>query len=111
MIIKMNTLLLLSVQVWSKINMRHRYDILRYLPERTVVRSLPESHIAWSWGEPDSINIEEHNIKTADLVSTFYKLQRDALDKIKEEFDREQDIDRRNKLIATKDKIRNMVFF
>jgi len=91
--------------------MYHRYDILKYLPERTIIRSLPESHLAWSWGEPDSVNIEEYNIKTADLVSAFYKLQREALDNVKKEFDREQDRDKRNKLIATKDKIKAMVYF
>jgi len=91
--------------------MYRRYDILKYLPERTIIRSLPESHLAWSWGEPDSVNIEEHNIKTADLVSAFYKLQREALENVRKEFEREQDRDKRNKLIATKDKIKAMVYF
>ena len=92
-----------------------RYDILKYLPERTVIRSLPEAHIAWSWGELDSINIEEHDIKTFDLVSAFYYLQRQAINKMKEESECEHDIEKRSKLIATKDKIKDkikeMVFF
>lgn len=85
-------------------NMKKRFDILKYLPKKTTITSVPEAHIAWAWSDPKEVNITYHELNTRDVVSTFYKLQEKAISKILE-------LENREKAERIITRIKNMSYF